>query len=149
MTAIHPTAADREPVLGVAALVGVIFLVGGLLGFVPGVTSDYDEMELAGHESGAQLMGLFQVSILHNAVHLLFGVVGVLMARAVATARIFLIGAGVIYLALWVYGLVIDRTSDANFVPVNAADNWLHLALGAVMLALGLVFLTRNREVPG
>jgi hypothetical protein len=44
----------------------------------------------------------------------------------------------VVYLALWVYGLVVqDETTNANFVPLNEADNWLHLALGAAMLALG------------
>jgi hypothetical protein len=45
----------------------------------------------------------------------------------------------VIYLVLWLYGLLIDHGSDANFVPVNTADNWLHLGLGVGMIALGLV----------
>ncbi|QNE79024.1 DUF4383 domain-containing protein [Streptomyces finlayi] len=60
------------------------------------------------------------------------------MARAASTARTFLIGGGVIYLALWVYGLVIDQDSGANFVPLNNADNWLHLVLGLAMTALGI-----------
>jgi len=44
----------------------------------------------------------------------------------------------VIYLVLWVYGLVIDQSSAVNFVPINTADNWLHLGLGVVMIALGV-----------
>jgi hypothetical protein len=40
---------------------------------------------------------------------------------------------------LWLYGLLIDHGSDANFVPVNTADNWLHLGLGVGMIALGLL----------
>ena len=40
---------------------------------------------------------------------------------------------------LWLDGLLIDRGSDANFVPVNTADNWLHLVLGVGMIALGLL----------
>ena len=40
---------------------------------------------------------------------------------------------------LWLYGVVVDHDSDANFVPVNDADNWLHLGLGIGMIALGLV----------
>ncbi len=35
-------------------------------------------------------------------------------------------------------GLVIDHGSDANFVPVNTAENWLHLILGVAMIGLGL-----------
>ena len=59
-------------------------------------------------------------------------------------SRVFLIGGGAIYLALWLYGLVIDKDSGANFVPVDSADDWLHFALGATMIALGLV-LGRER----
>jgi hypothetical protein len=96
-------------------------------------------LELAGHESGAELLGLFEVSVLHNVVHLLFGVAGLALARSESTARAYLLGGGVIYLLLFVYGLIIDMDSAANFVPVNDADNWLHLALGIGMLALGLI----------
>ena len=53
-----------------------MFLLVGVLGFVPGITTDYDSMTFADHESGAELLGIFQVSVLHNIVHLLFGVGG-------------------------------------------------------------------------
>jgi hypothetical protein len=122
-----------------AGATGAVFLLVGILGFVPGITTHYDSMTFAGHESGAQLLGIFGVSVLHNIVHLLFGVIGLAMARAGRTAVTFLIGGGVVYLVLWLYGLVIDQTSNANFVPLDDADNWLHLVLGLAMVALGLV----------
>jgi hypothetical protein len=116
----------------------------GVLGFIPGITTDYDLMTFAGHESGAKLLGVFEVSILHNLVHLLFGIAGVAMARTVSNARLYLIGGGAVYLVLWLYGLVIDHDSAANFVPVNGADNWLHLFLGLGMIALGLITTRRT-----
>lgn len=129
-----------------AMAVGVAFLLVGILGFVPGITSDYNEMEFAGHESGALLLGLFQVSILHNIVHLLFGVVGLALARTWDGARNYLIGGGAVYLVLWVYGLVFgDDMTAANFVPLNTADNWLHLFLGVAMIALGVVLSKKDR----
>ncbi|MET9373931.1 DUF4383 domain-containing protein [Streptomyces sp. NPDC002992] len=140
-------AVNRTMVQQAAMLVGAVFLLVGILGFIPGVTTNYDAMEFAEHHSGAELLGVFQVSILHNLVHLAFGVAGILMARTAAGARAFLIGGGLIYLALWVYGLVIDLDSDANFVPVNSADNWLHLVLGAVMVILGVLLGSRTRRV--
>jgi 4-hydroxybenzoate polyprenyltransferase len=126
-----------------AFVVGAAFLLVGILGFIPGITTDYDTMTFAGHESGARLLGIFEVSILHNIVHLAFGLAGLLLARTFAGARSFLIGAGAIYLVLWVYGLLIDHEKPANFVPVNDADNWLHFGLGAAMVLLG-VLLSRQ-----
>ncbi len=138
------SAAPRSALRTAALVVGVVFLLVGILGFVPGITSDYDTLTFAGHESDAKLLGVFQVSILHNIVHLLFGVVGIAMSRTASAARAFLIGGGVVYLVLWLYGLIIDHDSGANFVPVNSADNWLHFVLGIGMIALGLV-LGRDR----
>lgn len=143
-TASTTTARTARTAVQKAALAaGVVFLVIGILGFVPGITTDYGDLSLAGHESEAKLLGIFQVSILHNLVHLLFGAAGIAMARRVDSARTYLLVGGAIYLVLWLYGLLIDKTSDANFVPVNSADDWLHFVLGVGMIALG--FLTTRR----
>jgi len=51
-----------------------VFLLVGLLGFVPGITTHYGDLGAAGHQSTAKLLDSFQVSVLHNIVHLLFGI---------------------------------------------------------------------------
>ncbi|WP_020523976.1 DUF4383 domain-containing protein [Catelliglobosispora koreensis] len=123
--------------LHIAALsVGLFFLLIGALGFVPGVTANFDDLTFAGHHSQARLLGIFQVSVLHNLIHLAFGVAGLLLARK--AARSYLIGCGLIYLGVWVYGIVIDHDSVANIVPVNTADNWLHLVFCFGMIGLGI-----------
>jgi hypothetical protein len=127
--------------------VGGLFLLVGVLGFIPGVTTDYDMLSFAGHHSEAKLLGLFNVSGLHNAVHLLFGVLGLALSGTFNGARAFLIGGGVVYAVLWLYGLVIDHDSAANFVPLNTADNWLHLALAVGMILLGTL-LGRTGNAP-
>ena len=118
-------------VQGAALLVAGAFLLVGVLGFIPGVTTDYDLLEWAGHHSGAKLFGVFAVSVLHNALHLAFGVVGVVMARSYAAARAYFLVGGLVYLGLWLHGMLMAHDSAANVVPVNGADNWLHLGLGA------------------
>ena len=138
-TTADPYAGRDKPVRTFATIVGATFLLVGILGFVPGITQDYDTMQFAGHESNAKLLGLFQVSVLHNIVHLLFGVAGLALARKASTATAYLIGGGVIYLVLFVYGIATEHGSDANFVPLNAADDYLHLVLGIGMIALGLI----------
>ena len=93
-----------------ALAVGAVFLLVGVLGFVPGITTHYGDMELAGHESGAKLLGIFQVSVLHNIVHLLFGVAGVALSRRSDTAFNYLVVGGLVYVVLFVYGLVVGRS---------------------------------------
>lgn len=126
-----------HPVRAAAMAVAIVFLLVGVLGFVPGITTGLDEITFAGPGSGAHLVGVFHVSVLHNLVHLLFGAVGLAMARTASAARAYLIGGGAVYLVLWLYGLIVDKGSAANFVPVDAADDWLHLGLGLGMVALG------------
>jgi Domain of unknown function (DUF4383) len=136
----------RTNIQTVAGLVGLVFLVVGIAGFIPGITTNlYDGLEFAGHDGDAELLGIFQVSVLHNIVHLLFGVAGLALSRTISGSRTFLVGGGAIYLVLWLYGLIIDRDSDANFVPLDSADNWLHFGLGVAMIALGLL-LSRERR---
>ena len=134
----------RTNVQKAALAVGIVFLLIGVLGFVPGVTTNYDQLEFASADSEAMLLGVFQVSILHNIVHLLFGVLGLVMARSASGARTYLVFGGIVYLVLFLYGLLVGQDSAANFVPVNTADDILHLVLGIGMILLGVV-LTRRR----
>jgi hypothetical protein len=134
---------DRTPVQNVARLVGIVFLLVGIAGFIPGITTNlYDGLEFAGDDGTAELLGIFQVSVLHNLVHALFGVAGLALASTVSGARNFLIGGGAIYVALWLLGLI----GGADWIPANDADDWLHLVLGLGMIGAG-VALTRERTV--
>jgi hypothetical protein len=140
---------NRSLVQLAAVAVSATFLLVGALGFVPGITTSYDDLSFAGPDSTAQLVGLFQISVVHNLVHAAFGVVGLLMARSASGARAFLLGGGAVYLLLAVYGVVIDLDSSANVVPVDVADNVLHVVLGVGMLALGAVLGARSRSGVG
>jgi hypothetical protein len=132
---------SRSPVQLVTLIYGIVFLVVGVAGFIPGLTTNYDTLQFAGHHSEALLLGVFQVSIFHNIVHLLYGIAGLALARSATNARHYLLWGGIVYLVLWLYGLFIGHESPANFVPLNSADNWLHLGLGVTMVALS--FLSR------
>ena len=125
-------------VQGAAVLVAAALLVVGVLGFIPGATTHLDQLQWAGHHSDAKLFGMFAVSGLHNAVHLAYGVIGLIFARTYAASRAYLLGGGLAYLALWIFGLLLDQRSALNILPLNDADNWLHFGVGVGMVLLGL-----------
>ncbi len=133
---------DTTPIQNAAIFVALAFVLIGVLGFLPGVTTGYDGMEVVGHHSEAKLFGIFQVSVVHNLVHLAFGLVGMFMSWFALGARIFLVAGGLVYLLLGVYGLFIEEGDAANFLPMNTADNWLHLGLAVAMIGLGLLLRT-------
>jgi hypothetical protein len=138
-TAGRSAMATRSPVRAVTLLFGALFLLIGVAGFIPGLTSDYGDLGFAGEESTAELFGTIQVSVLHNVVHLLFGVAAVAMARTETGARTYLVGAGTIYLVLWIFGLIVHGEDKGNVIPVNTEGNWLHLGLSLALLGLGLL----------
>ena len=84
----------RRPTLmavqGAALIVGTGYLLLGALGFLPGVTTNYERLQWIGHQSDALLFGVFATSGLHNVLHLLLGAAGMFCARTYAASRAYL-----------------------------------------------------------
>jgi hypothetical protein len=117
----------------VAFAFGAVFVLVGLAGFF--VTGGHHAVG----QDGGKLLGLFQVNVVHNLVHLAVGAVmiGAAIAGARAAKAVNLL-FGVVYLVVFVFGLFALGNS-LNFLALNGADNGLHLALGAVLVASGLL----------
>lgn len=111
-----------------ALVFGVVFLALGLLGFVPGATTD------------GMLLGIFMVDMPHNLVHLLSGAAGLYVGLAAAkSARMYFQAVGVVYALVTVLGFL-TGSALVVAVPVNMADNLLHVVLAAAGLYLGFMF---------
>jgi hypothetical protein len=133
---------ERTDIQRAAMLFGIIFLAVGVLGFIPGITTNYDGLTTF-DDVGAKLLGIFGINILENVVHLLFGVAGLAAASSWAASKNYFVGGGVIYLVVWLYGLIIDLSSSANIIGVNAAANWLHFVLGVALIGVGFLLSRR------
>ncbi len=118
-----------------ARAAGGLLLAIGLLGLVPAVTSGWSRIAFAGRGSEAKLVGVFQVSVLLDLVHVALGAAGLLLAGTAELAHRYLVGAGVLLIALWLLGVA----KIGGWVPLDLADDWLHLALGVGMLGLARV----------
>jgi hypothetical protein len=137
---------ERTDIQRAALLFGVVFLLVTLVGFIPGITTDYDDLTRFDGE-GAKIFGIFGTNILENIVHLLYGVAGLAAASSWAASKTYFIWGGAIYLVVWLYGLLggSDEDSSANFLGLNSAADWLHFVLGVTMIAVG--FLLSRRVV--
>ncbi len=120
-----------------AQVFGWAFIVVGLAGFAATGAS----ME-ADHTLAPRLFGLFPVNVVHNVVHLIFGVWGVLAARSAGGARSYLVGAGLAYLILAALGYV--APDGLGLVPIGGNDIGLHLFLGLALLLSGLLTSARG-----
>lgn len=123
-------------VQGAALIMAAAFLAVAIAGFIPGLTTHLDQLQWYGDQSHAELLGIFGISIVNNLLHLILGVAGLILLRTFAGARAYLIGGGLIFLGLWLYSLLSNVPDKA--MPLNNADNWLHLSVGVVMIVLGL-----------
>jgi hypothetical protein len=117
-------------------LIGITFLAVGLLGFVPN--------PIVGDSHNA----IFHADAVHNMVHMVSGALFVLVAMAAPErASTFLKVFGAVYFLLGVIGFVSigseGMTKLLGFLPINGADNYLHIALGVVIFLAG--FLPRRR----
>jgi len=130
---------EHRSLLQTAALVvGVVFVIVGIAGFIPGITENAPG-DFAGENSPGSLLHVFQTSILHNLVHLVFGIAGIAMSRRWDSAKTYLIGGGAVYLLLWLIGMF----SAMDWLPADVTDHWLHFVLGLGMVALGWVLSRR------
>ena len=113
-----------------ALLFGIVFLVVGVLGFVPAATSGMPDMPM--------LLGIFHVNTVHNIVHLASGAVFLLCGLAGAgPARMFFKIFGIVYALVAVLGFMNPAGPLLGMISNNPADNYLHTALAAVMLFIG------------
>jgi uncharacterized protein DUF4383 len=124
---------ERAPLSDLALLASFALIALGVAGFIPGVTTHYSQLGWAGDDSHAQLLGAFQVSALLNLVHIGVGLVGLALSLTPAGARAFLIGGGLLYLGLALYGFLTAQDSAWNFIPLDPNDDSLHLGLGLAL----------------
>ena len=133
MAATRDTTIGRRSTVQIVALVfGVGFLIAAAAGFlVTGMTNMDPDPATA-----PRALGIFPVNVLHNIVHVVFGVWGLLAARSFGAAKTYCTISGAVYLVLLVVGLV--APTGFGLVPLGGSDVWLHAALGIPLLAAGL-----------
>ena len=111
----------------VATVFGVVLLLVGILGFIPGVTNDQN-----------MLLGIFHVNALHNVIHLVSGAAALYCGMQDAkSARMFFQVFGVIYALVAVLGFVYGDKDILGIVSSNMADTWLHVVIAATSLFFG------------
>jgi hypothetical protein len=121
-----------------ALIFGIIFLAVGILGFgvVPSLLQDAGGEGMNAH---GMLLGMFHVNVLHNIVHLLFGVWGVAVSRSASGSVGFFRGVALIYALLAIMGLFEATKHGFGYVELGDKNVWLHAGLSVVGFFFGWV----------
>jgi hypothetical protein len=124
-----------------ALIFGGMFLLVGILGFVPQLVTPMGEMNHSGapeflREHG-MLLGLFPVNVLHNAVHIIIGMLGLVSATEPHTVKSYAKGVAVFYGLLAVMGFFPNFNTMFGIVPLWGHVIWLHAATAAVAAYFG------------
>ena len=132
----------KTTVQKVSLVFGIGFLAATIAGFIVTGMSNMDPNP----ESAPRALGIFPVNVLHNLVHLTFGLWGILAAKSVGAARTYCRITGAIYLVLVVAGFI--SPSGFGLVPLGGSDVWLHLALGLPLAYFGFMESASASTVP-
>ena len=124
-----------------ALALGVIFLLLGIAGFVPGFVSLPPEGFDAGGVSlnadsfyakgFGYLFGAFPTNLMHNIVHLLVGILGI-AAASTGNAKLYNRGFAISYVLIAVMGLIPLAQTTFGLMPIFGNNVWLN-ALSAVI----------------
>lgn len=131
-----------------ALIYGLVFLVVGIAGFVPGLVTPFEgaHPDLAVGTGAGNLFGLFPVNILHNLVHIAFGVWGLAVWRRVPSSVVYAKCVAVIYALFVVMGFLPVLHTTFGLVPLYGHDIWLHLILAGIAAYFGFAARTDTGE---
>jgi hypothetical protein len=143
MKSLIMTNATRIPAQYFALTVGIIYLLVGIMGFIPGLVDvpavAPDGVDLGYTAEYGYLLGLFPVNLLHNVVHLLVGGLGILASIAMDSSRLYSGVLALFYGMLTVLGLIPATQSMFGLVPLFGNDVWLHAATAAIAFYFGFI----------
>ena len=117
-----------------AAVFGVVFIIVAILGFI--APNGGMAMQPTDPATAAKALGIFPINLLHNIVHLLFGVWALAASRTWGGSKQFFTIGGYIYVVLTILGFV--APTGFGLVPLGGPDIWLHCLLAIALLAIGL-----------
>jgi len=127
-----------------ALILGIAYLLIGVMGLIPGLITPTAHDGVAINTLEGDLLGIFPVNIMHTIVHLVIGIWGVVAYRSFDASRAFSKVVGVLFLILFVMGLVPGLNTLFGMAPLMGADVWLHLITGLAGVYFGFIY--RGRE---
>lgn len=124
-----------------ALVYGIVFLVVGIAGFIPGLVMPLEPQhpDLAVEAGAGRLFGLFPVNLLHNLVHIVFGIWGIAAWRSVLRSLTYARSVAIIYAVFVIMGVIPVLHTAFGLVPLYGHDVWLHILLAGVAGYFGFV----------
>ena len=117
---------------------GGIYLVVGLLGFVPPLHTP-PPWGVVGPFAG-NILGLLAINWLHNLIHVATGLSAILASQSLPASRAYALVLGSAYTAIFFFGhLQVDIATLGGLLPLDLSDDALHLLTAATFFSAYLV----------
>lgn len=126
-----------------ALITGILFFTVGVMGFIPGLVQEpmaTSDMPGLSFTTGAgYLLGIFPINVLHNIVHLLVGILGIVASVSLGSTRLYSGALAIFYGLLAIMGLFPPTQSTLGFIPIFGNDVWLHALTAAIAVYFGFI----------
>lgn len=126
-----------------ALIIGILFLVVGIAGFIPAFVSlqgtnapsiPINEIHRTYNWGYGYVFGLFPTNLLHNIVRTAVGVLGITSYSSLTSARTFNRGFAIAYALLAIMGLLPFARTTFGLMPIFGNNVWFN-ALSAIATA--------------
>ncbi|MCU0568868.1 MAG: DUF4383 domain-containing protein [Oculatellaceae cyanobacterium Prado106] len=130
-----------------ALVTGLIFLIVGIAGFMPSLTSFpmaapttfTDAPNLVSDYGYGHVFGLFPTNFLHNAVHIVVGLLGLAAATSYGGSLYFNRAFAISYAPIAIMGLIPGLNTFFGLMPLYGNNVWFNALMGILAAYFGFV----------
>lgn len=125
---------------------GIVYVLVGIVGFIPAfyTSPPASAPHLQVTASYGYLFGIFPINALHNVVHIVVGLAGIIAWSRLILAEVYCRTLFIVFGLLTVLGFIPQADTIFGYVPLFGNDTWLHTATALSSAFFGWVPTAQN-----
>lgn len=140
-----------------AFIIGTVFLLVGIAGFIPGFMTlpagspdvAVDAPRLLLDDGYGYVLGLFPTNFLHNAVHIVVGVLGLAASTSLGGSLVYNRGFAIAYALIAIMGLLPFTNTTFGLMPIFGNNVWFNALTALAAAYVGFIKPAELRDDRG